>query len=110
MATTKTQDGRESQAQAQDVTGQPQVKRQELVKALAAVNRYILADEPNLSNGVGASQAEVDRMCAAQRECVQVLCGIDDPLVQAIAARLNLEKTHTNVRQLIRKLADRAAA
>jgi hypothetical protein len=82
---------------------------QELGKALASINRYILAHEPNLTNGHGASREEVDRMQATQRKCLQVLCGIDDPLVQAIAAKLQLDRHHHNAQQLIRHLADRAA-
>ena len=90
-----------------DATGKPLDQRQELGKALAAINRYILAREPMYKNGV--YQAEYDEIERIQNECVKVLCGIDDPLVQAIATRLILDQNHHNVRQLIGRLADQAA-
>lgn len=91
-----------------DVTEQPQVQRQELGKALVSINRYLAADGSYDHRGYG--QQEVDMMNKARRDCLQVLCGIEDPLVQAIAAKLNLERHLSNATPLIRKLADRVAA
>ena len=76
-------------------------------KALTAINRYQLAEQSYDHRCY--SRAERDTASQKQRECLLILAEIDDPLVQAITARLTIDKHSSNAGVLIRKLISKVA-
>ena len=84
-------------------------KKEMLSAALKAVNQYMTLDD-SLCNRGEFSQKEFDNVKKGKRDCVKVLSGIDDALVQAIATTLMIDRHYSNAREMIRELADRGAA
>ena len=77
----------------------------EIMSALKLINEYISAQD-RLPNP--CSDEEWKECKAAQRKRVRQLIQIDHPIVQAIALRLQIDRTYWNCKKLICKLSDEA--
>ena len=78
-----------------------------LGRAMTAISRYQLAEQSYDHRCY--SRAEWAIANQKQRECLLILAEIDDPLVQAITARLTIDKHSSNAGVLIRKLISKVA-
>lgn len=80
----------------------------ELGKALQAINRFFAVREP--VRGQSVSQKEFDEIRTTEKEQLNLLRSINDPLVQAIAYKLTTDRYSRDARGLINKLCDRVGS